>query len=55
MIIEYADTDSADLKHFKPTAKFYDGVETLCRMLNIKVNPALKSITYSAPASEDSK
>ena len=52
---EYADTDSVDLKLFKPTGKSYDSVETLCRMHNIKVHLALKPITYSAPAGEYSK
>lgn len=44
---ESVDTDSVDLKTFKPVGKFYEDVETLCRMFNIKIHPALKPIAYS--------
>lgn len=44
---ETAETDSVDLKTFKPIGKFYDDVETLTRMLNVKVHPALKPISYN--------
>lgn len=39
---ESADTDSIDLKQYKGTGKFYDDVDTLCRLFSIKVHPALK-------------
>lgn len=35
-------TDNIDLKQFKPTGKFFDDVENLCKIYNIKVHPALK-------------
>jgi hypothetical protein len=36
------ETDSIDLKAFKPIGKFYEDIETLTRMLGIRVHPALK-------------
>jgi hypothetical protein len=30
------------MKHYKPTGKFFDDVEILCGMYNVKVHPALK-------------
>jgi hypothetical protein len=39
---EAAETDAIDMKPYKGTGKFFDDVETLSRMFNIKVHPALK-------------
>ncbi len=36
------ETEGIDLKTFKPVGKFFDDVETLCKMFNIKQHPALK-------------
>ena len=49
------ETDSVDLKTFKPVGKFYDDIETLANMLKIKVHPALKPVVYSSAAGEESK
>lgn len=49
---EYAETDGIDLKTYKPTGKFYDDVETLCRMFNIKVHPALRPVVHSNQSEE---
>ena len=48
---EAVETDSVDLKTFKPVGKFYEDVETLAKIFNIKVHPALKPANYSG--SED--
>ncbi len=47
------DTDGIDLKSYKGTGKFFDDVETLCKMFNIKVHPALKPPV--SPHQEDAK
>ena len=41
-----AETDGVDLKLFKPVGKFYDDIETITRMLNLKIHPALKPAVY---------
>jgi len=41
------------LKTFKATGKFYDDIEIITRMLNIKIHPALKPISYTNPAAEE--
>ena len=35
-----------DLKHFKPTGRFFEDVQTLVRMFGIKTHPALREATY---------
>jgi hypothetical protein len=47
---ESVETETIDMKQYKGTGKFYDDVETLCRMFGIKVHPALKP-----PVHEDSQ
>ena len=47
---EAVETDSVDLKTFKPTGKFYDDAEALCRAFNIKVHPSLKATIQSPPS-----
>ncbi|CDW82788.1 UNKNOWN [Stylonychia lemnae] len=44
---ENIDTEGVDLKTFKPSGKFYEDVEVLCRLFNTKVHPALKPAVYS--------
>lgn len=45
---ENVETDSIDLsKIYKPTGKFYDDVETLCKLYNIRVHPALKPVVVT--------
>ena len=36
--------DSPELKAFKPTGKFYEDIENVCKIMNIKVHPALKPV-----------
>ena len=36
-----------DLKTFKPVGKFYEDVETLSKMFNVKVHPALKPVVHA--------
>lgn len=43
---EHAETDNVDLKAFKPSGKFYEDVESLCKLFNTKVHPALKPAVY---------
>ena len=44
---EYIETDHIDLsKTFKASGKFYDDIETLCKLFNLKVHPALRPISY---------
>lgn len=45
---ESAETDSIDLKTFKPTGKFYEDIDILCKMFGIKVHPAFKPISYGS-------
>lgn len=49
---EAVETDAIDLKTFKPVGKFYDDIETITRMLNIKVHPALRPLTYPKTGEE---
>ena len=44
---ENIETDGVDLKAFKPSGKFYEDIEALCRLFNTKVHPALKPAHYS--------
>lgn len=44
---EITETEGIDLKTYKPCGKFYEDVETLCRMFNIKVHPALKPVVHN--------
>ena len=44
---DQTETDNIDLKTFKPTGKFYDDIELLSKMFNVKVHPALKPVVYS--------
>ena len=37
------DTDTIDMKPFKPTGKLYDDIATICKMWQTKVHPALKN------------
>lgn len=37
------------MKAYKAVGKFYEDVETLSRMFNIKVHPALKPAVYGQP------
>lgn len=39
-------TEMVDMKPFKPTGKFFDDIQTLVRMFNIKTHPALRESTY---------
>lgn len=41
------------MKAYKAVGKFYEDVETLSRMFNIKVHPALKPVSYGS--AEDGK
>ena len=50
---EQAETDNVDLKQFKPTGKFYDDVETLCKLFSIRVHPALKPTIYAPLPGEE--
>ena len=43
---EAVDTSEVDLKQFKPVGKFYEDVEVLAYMMQIKVHPALKPPHY---------
>lgn len=38
------ETENIDMKAFKPTGKFYDDIEIVCKMFGIRVHPALKPI-----------
>ena len=50
---ESVETDGVDLKQFKPTGKFYDDVETACRLFGMRVHPALKPVTYAPLPGEE--
>lgn len=52
---ESVETDAIDLKTFKPTGKFYDDVETLCKMFGSRVHPALKPISYASHPGDEGK
>lgn len=42
-----AELDGIDLsKTFKPVGKFYEDVETLCKLYGIKVHPAMKPVVH---------
>jgi hypothetical protein len=43
------ETEGVDLKAFKPIGRFYEDIDTLTKMLNLKVHPALKPTVYAAP------
>jgi hypothetical protein len=44
---ELCETDLVDIsKTFKASGKFYEDVELLSRLYNIKVHPALKPLNY---------
>jgi len=51
---EATETETIDLKPYKATGKFYDDVETLCKMFNIKVHPALKPVPKEDPSKDGS-
>lgn len=40
------ETEKVDMKPFKPTGKFFEDVQTLVRMFNIKTHPALRENSY---------
>jgi hypothetical protein len=50
---EQAETDNVDMKQFKATGKFYDDIETICRLYGIRVHPALKPIKYESLAGDE--
>jgi hypothetical protein len=37
------ETDAIDVKGFKPTGKFYEDVDSLCKTFNVKKHPALRN------------
>ena len=41
-----AEIDRVDMKPFKPTGRFFDDIQTLVRMFNIKTHPALRESSY---------
>lgn len=45
---ENAEIDNIDIsKTYKATGKFYDDVDALCKLYNLRVHPALKPIVYN--------
>ncbi len=40
---EAVETDGIDLKGFKPTGKFFEDADLICKLFNIKVHPGLKA------------
>ena len=40
---------------FKPVGKFYDDIETLTKMLNLKIHPALKPAVYPTAEGQEIK
>lgn len=49
---EAVECDGIDMKTYKPTGKFYDDVEVLCRMFNLRVHPAMKPVVNLRPDGE---
>ena len=45
-----AEIDRVDMKHFKPTGRFFDDIQTLVRMFNCKTHPALRENSYRTNA-----
>jgi len=43
---ETIETDKVDLKPFKATGKFFDDVQTLAKLFNVRVHPALRESSY---------
>jgi hypothetical protein len=41
---ESVETEGVDMKPYKPSGKFYEDVETLCRMYNLRIHPAMKPV-----------
>lgn len=41
-----AETEKVDMKPFKPTGRFFEDVQVLVRMFNIKTHPALRENSY---------
>jgi hypothetical protein len=52
---ESVETDKIDLKPFKPTGRFFEDVQTLTKIFNIRVHPALKESAYKSENDEDPK
>jgi hypothetical protein len=53
---EKKETDNIDLsKTFKPVGRFYEDVETLTKLLDIKIHPALKPVHYGSSGIEENK
>jgi hypothetical protein len=40
---EAVETDSIDVKSFKPAGKFYEDVDSLCKTFHVKAHPALRN------------
>lgn len=39
---EGVECEGIDMKAYKPTGRFYEDVEVLCRMFNLRVHPAMR-------------
>ena len=50
---DQVETEIPEVKAFKPTGKFYEDIENLCKLMTIKVHPALKPVVYSKPIQEE--
>lgn len=43
---ESVETEKIDLKPFKPLGRFFDDIQTITRLFNIKIHPALRQDSY---------
>jgi hypothetical protein len=43
---EAKNTDDVNLNQYKLTGKFYDDVEAICKLMGIKVHPALRPVLW---------
>lgn len=36
------------MKHYKPTGRFFDDIQTLAKMFNIRIHPSLRESAYKS-------
>lgn len=45
---EAVETEKVEMKQFKPTGRFFDDIQTLAKMFNIRVHPSLTEKAYKS-------
>lgn len=50
---EQAETDTPEVKGFKPLGKFYEDIENITKIMGIKIHPALKPAVYPQMQGEE--